>query len=106
MNNYIGNPLQIRGAEKYILQGGKGDGMHFLNVRNGLGLEVWLSLDRAGDVSRVNFKGDNFGYFANCGYVSPQYYDSKGIGFLKSFTAGFFHNLWFDSGWITLYRRG
>lgn len=90
MENYVGNPLQIRGAEKYILQDGKGDGMHFLNIRNGLGLEVWLSLDRAGDVSRVNFKGDNFGYFSPCGYVAPQFYDNKGTGFLKSFTAGFF----------------
>lgn len=90
MKNYIGNPLQIRGAEKYILQGGRGDGMHFLYIRNGAGLEVWLSLDRAGDASRVSFKGDNMGYFAPCGYVSPQYYDGCGTGFLKSFTAGFF----------------
>ena len=90
MNNYIGNPLQIRGAEQYVLHGGKGNGMHFLNVRNGLGIEAWISLDRAGDVSRVSYKGDNFGYFSPCGYVAPQYYDPVGAGFLKSFTAGFF----------------
>ncbi len=90
MNYYVGNPLQVRGAEQYTLQNGKGDGMHFLYVRNGLGLEVWISLDRAGDVSRVSFKGDNMGYFAPCGYVAPQYYDGVGAGFLKSFTAGFF----------------
>lgn len=90
MKDYIGNPLQIRGAEQYILQNGKGDGMHFLYVRNGKGLEVWLSLDRAGDVSRLAFNGDNMGYFAPCGYVAPQYYDGVGAGFLKSFTAGFF----------------
>ena len=90
MKKYIGNSLQIRGAEQYILQNGKGDGMHFLYIRNGLGLEVWISLDRAGDVSRVSFKGDNMGYFAPCGYVAPAYYDGKGAGFLKSFTAGFF----------------
>ena len=90
MKNYIGNPLQIRGAERYVLQGTKGEGMHFLYVRNGKGLELWLSLDRAGDVSRLNFKGDNMGFFAPCGYVAPQYYDEKGAGFLKSFTAGFF----------------
>lgn len=90
MKNYIGNPLQIRGAEKYTLEGGKGDGMHFLNIRNGLGLEVWISLDRAGDVSRVTYKGDNMNYFSPCGYVSPKYYDGVGKGFLKSFTAGFF----------------
>ena len=90
MKDYIGNPLQIRGAEQYILQNGKGDGMHFLNIRNGLGLEIWISLDRAGDVSRLNFKGDNMGYFAPCGYVAPAFYDNVGAGFLKSFTAGFF----------------
>lgn len=90
MKNYIGNPLQTRGAERYTLEGGKGDGMHFLYVRNGKGLEAWISLDRAGDISRVNFSGDNMGYFSPCGYVAPQYYDGVGLGFLKSFTAGFF----------------
>ena len=90
MKGYIGNPLQIRGAEQYILQNSKGDGMHFLNIRNGLGLEIWISLDRAGDISRLNFKGDNMGYFAPCGYVAPAFYDNVGAGFLKSFTAGFF----------------
>lgn len=90
MKDYIGNPLQIRGAEPYVLQHGKGNGMHFLYIRNGLGLEMWISLDRAGDVSRLNFKGDNMGFFAPCGYVAPTYYDGVGAGFLKSFTAGFF----------------
>ncbi len=90
MKNYVGDFLQVRGAEQYVLQNGKGDGMHFLYIRNGLGLECWISLDRAGDVSRVNYKGDNFGFFSPCGYVAPQYYDNKNAGFLKSFTAGFF----------------
>ena len=90
MKQYIGNPLQIRGAEQYSLRNGKGDGMKFLYIRNGSGLEAWVSLDRAGDLSRVIFQGDNMGYFAPCGYVAPQYYDGEGAGFLKSFTAGFF----------------
>jgi len=90
MKNYVGNNLQIRGAEALVLQGGKGNGMHFLYVRNGLGLEAWVSLDRAGDISRLNFKGDNMGYFSPCGYVAPTYYEKEGTGFLKSFTAGFF----------------
>lgn len=90
MKKYLGNSLQIRGAERYTLEGGKGNGMRFICVRNGCGLEAWISLDRAGDLSRVTFKGENMGYFSPCGYVAPQYYDNKGIGFLKSFTAGFF----------------
>ena len=90
MMEYVGNPLQTRGAEEYTLHGGRGEGMRFLYIRNGLGLELWLSLDRAGDPSRVIFAGDNMGYFAPCGYVAPQYYDGVGTGFLRSFTAGFF----------------
>lgn len=90
MMDYVGNSLQTRGAEHYTLHGSKGEGMNFLYVRNGLGLEIWFSLDRAGDPSRVIYCGDNMGYFAPCGYVAPQYYDGNGTGFLKSFTAGFF----------------
>lgn len=88
MKNYVGNPLQVRGAEQYTLQNGKGDGMHFIYVRNGLGLEVWISLDRCADLSRATFKGDNIAFMSPCGYVSPQYYNVDGSGFLESFTAG------------------
>ncbi len=88
--NYVGNPLQVRGAEEYTLNGGRGDGMHFLYVRNGLGLSAWISISRAADLSRLEFLGVNMGYFSPCGYVAPQYYDPNGDGFLKSFTAGFF----------------
>lgn len=87
---YVGHPLQVRGAEKLIMQGAKGEGMHFLYVRNGLGLEAWISIDRCADITRVTFKGDNINYTSPCGYVAPAYYDSEGAGFLKSFTAGFF----------------
>ena len=89
MNKYIGNSQQISGAEEVILAKGKGKGMTLIQVRNGLGLEITFSADRAMDISRVSFKGDNLGYFSPCGYVSPFLYDNKDTGFLKSFTAGF-----------------
>lgn len=89
MNKYIGHENQIYGVEEVRLVGGKGDGMRLLQVRNGSGLEFTVSADRCADISRLSFKGDNFGYFSACGYVSPQYYDKTGLEFLKSFTAGF-----------------
>jgi hypothetical protein len=88
-NKYIGHSSQISGVEEHRLVGGKGDGMRLLEVRNGLGLNFTVSVDRAADISRLSFKGDNYGYFSPCGYVAPAYYDDKGMGFLKSFTAGF-----------------
>ena len=89
MNTYIGQNAQLFGAEEHRLVGGKGDGMRLLEVRNGKGLCFTLSLDRAADISRLSVMGTNFGYFSPCGYVAPAYYDEKGAGFLKSFTAGF-----------------
>ena len=90
MNKYIGHECQIYGVREMRLVGGKADGMRILSVNNGLGVEFEISLDRCGDISKLSFRGDNMGYFAPCGYVSPQYYDNVGVGFLKSFTAGFF----------------
>lgn len=89
MNKYIGHPAQISGVEELILAKGKGKGMTLLQVRNGLGLEITLLADRAMDIARVTFKGNNLGYFSPCGYVAPGFYDNRSAGFLKSFTAGF-----------------
>lgn len=89
MNDYIGHPSQLCGVEEHRLCGGKGDGMRILEVNNGRGLMFTVSQDRCGDISRLYFKGKNLGFFAPCGYVSPKYYDNRGSGFLKSFTAGF-----------------
>lgn len=89
MNTYIGHESQLYGVEEHRLVGGKGDGMRLFQVRNGKGLEFTVSADRCADISRLSFKGINMGYFSPCGYVAPSYYDDKGNGFLKSFTAGF-----------------
>lgn len=86
---YIGHPSQLCSVEEVKLQGGKGEGMRLLQIRTPAGLELTISVDRCADISRVIFKGINMGYFSPCGYVAPQYYDSVGDGFLKSFTAGF-----------------
>lgn len=89
MNNYIGHPSQLNGIEEHRLCNGKADGMRILECFNQIGLRFTVSCDRCGDISRLSYKGINIGYFAPCGYVSPKYYDDKGDGFLKSFTAGF-----------------
>lgn len=89
MNPYIGHDSQVHRVEELRLVGGKGDGMRLLEVSNGLGLELAITPDRCADISRLSFRGINMSYFAPCGYVAPAFYDGKGNGFLKSFTAGF-----------------
>ena len=89
MKEYIGHPLQLCGVQEYRLTGGKADGMRMLRVRNGKGLDLEISLDRAADISSLSVNCVNMGYFSPCGYVHPAYYQKPGAGFLKSFTAGF-----------------
>lgn len=89
MNPYIGHKTQISGVEEHRLVGGKGDGMRLYEVTNGKGLEMTLSPDRNGDITRLRYKGINMSYFSPCGYVAPSYYDKTGTNWLQSFTAGF-----------------
>lgn len=87
--SYIGHPSQLCGVEEHRLVGGRGDGLRLLQVKNGKGLEFTVSADRCADISRLSFKGDNYGFFSACGYAAPAYYDDKDAGWLKNFTAGF-----------------
>lgn len=89
MNPYIGQETQIYGIEEHRLVGGKGDGMRLLEIRNGKGLEMSISADRAADITRLSVFGSNLSYFSPCGYVAPAYYQQTGSDWLKSFTAGF-----------------
>ena len=81
MNSYIGHTSQLSGVEELRLVGGKGDGMRLLQLRNAAGLQMTVCADRCADIYRLNFKGDNLGYFSPSGYVAPAYYDDKGTGF-------------------------
>lgn len=88
-NKYTGHPSQLFGVREVQINGGKADRMRMLEVRNGKGLEFDISLDRCADIPYLFYKGNSMAYIAPCGLVSPRYYDNKGAGFLKSFTAGF-----------------
>lgn len=90
IHEYLGNTSQLYCIEEHRLVGGKGDGIRLIEVNNGKGLMFTISADRCGDISRLFYKGVNIGFFSPCGYVSPSFYDNRGTGFLKSFTAGFF----------------
>ena len=87
MNKYIGHKSQVARIEEHRLVGGKGDGIRLLEVDNGIGLHMTLSVDRALDISRLSLRGINMGYFSPAGYTAPAFYREE--KFLKNFTAGF-----------------
>ena len=89
MNPYIGHSTQLCDVEEHRLVGGKGDGMRLYEVTNGKGMELVISPDRNGDITRLRCHGMNLSYLSPCGYVAPAYYKETGSKWLQSFTAGF-----------------
>ncbi|MBD5519568.1 MAG: aldose 1-epimerase family protein [Lachnospiraceae bacterium] len=89
MNRYIGHDSQLYGIEEHRLIGGRGDGMRLFEIHNGKGLDITVSPDRNGDITRLRYRGINMSYMSPCGYVAPAYYDNVGSNWLNSFTAGF-----------------
>ncbi|HBM70540.1 MAG TPA: DUF4432 domain-containing protein [Firmicutes bacterium] len=87
--SYVGDISSIYGVRKYSLLEGKAKGMEFFHVKNGLGLEMDISLDRNADISSLSYKGVNLSFSSCCGNVSPFYFNKNKDEFLKSFNAGF-----------------
>lgn len=85
--NKVGHDSQLFGAEVHRLCGGKAEGMQVVVLRNGRGLNVTLAADRCLDPMRLEYKGDNLGFFSPAGWAAPQYYQPE--EFLRNFTAGF-----------------
>lgn len=80
-NRYIGHPSQICGVREVRAVGGKADGMRLLEVKNGIGLDFTVSLDRCADIPYLYFRGNSMAYISPCGIVAPSYYDKDGVGF-------------------------
>lgn len=86
---YVGDTSQLFGVKDYTLRGGKADGVRAVDVRNGSGLEFTVLPDRGLDIAYLSYKSVNFSYISKTGVVAPQYFYEPGLGFLRSFYAGF-----------------
>lgn len=86
---YIGNRDQLIRAKRIILREGKEQGVEMIDVQNRSGMHFDVNVSRGMDIPYLDYQGENIGFISPCGIVSPQYFDDKGLGFLKSFTAGF-----------------
>ena len=64
MNKYIGHETQVYGVEEHRLIGGKGDGQRLYEIHNGVGLDLTVSPDRAGDITRLRYKGINMNFMS------------------------------------------
>ncbi|HNX55581.1 MAG TPA: aldose 1-epimerase family protein [Prolixibacteraceae bacterium] len=89
MLKYVGDLNQVFGIKEYALTSGKAKGVKAFDVKTGSGLEFTVLADRCLDISGLSFKGTNCSYISKTGIVAPEYYEENGVGFLRSFTAGF-----------------
>jgi hypothetical protein len=89
MLRYVGDLSQLFEIKEYFLAGGKAKAVKAFDIRNGAGLEFTVIADRCLDIERLSFKGINCSYFGNSGIVAPEFYNDKGIDFLRSFFGGF-----------------
>lgn len=86
---YIGHRDQLIRAKRVRMTEGKGDGCELIDVFNHSGMHFAVNASRGLDIPYVDFCGENIGYISPCGVAAPEYFDDRGLGFLKSFTAGF-----------------
>ena len=86
---YIGHRDQLMKVKRIRMQEGKADGVEMIDVQNRSGMHFDVNVSRGMDIPYLDFCGENIGFISPCGVVSPEYFDDKGLGFLKSFTAGF-----------------
>ena len=86
---YIGHRDQLMKVKRVRMQEGKADGVEMIDVQNRSGMHFDVNVSRGMDIPYLDFCGENIGFISPCGVVAPEYFDDKGLGFLKSFTAGF-----------------
>ena len=89
IKQYIGDDLQLFGAERAVLSNGKANGVSVIHVKNGSGLHFDVLPDRALDISSFSYKDVGCSFISKTGIVNPQYYvEDEATGFLKNFFAG------------------
>ncbi|MDO8685553.1 MAG: aldose 1-epimerase family protein [Clostridiales bacterium] len=86
---YVGDASQLFGVRDSVLKGGAAEGVRALDVRNGCGLDFTILPDRGMDIAWLSYKGINMSYISHTGIKAPQYFNDRGLGFLRNFYAGF-----------------
>lgn len=79
---------QFAGAQRSLLLEGKGFGVETVDLWNYAGVALQVFPGRGMDIGRMTLGGIPFSYMAKPGVVSPAYYESTGMNWLRNFFAG------------------
>lgn len=83
-----GTMAQVAGFKRYIISEGRGKGIEAIDVNNGNGLQFTVLLDKCLDIGSCSYNGINLAYATSNGLVAPQFYDSHGAEWLRTFNGG------------------
>lgn len=84
----VGDLSQIGGVRSSILAGGRGEGVHVLDVRNGSGLNFSVVPSRGMDIAWTEWKGIPLAHIGKPGMSHPAFFEHDGSGFLRNFFCG------------------
>ncbi|MHB9134483.1 MAG: aldose 1-epimerase family protein [Armatimonadota bacterium] len=85
---YTGNLAQVGGIRAVELATGRERGVRAFDVATGSGFEFTVLADRALDISRAVFRGRSLAVHSPGGQAHPAYYESQGLGWLRTFPGG------------------
>jgi hypothetical protein len=85
---FAGDMSQFAGAKRFEFTEGKEKGVEAVDVRTGTGFEYTVLPGRGMDIAHCSFKGVPVSYMSKTGIVSPAYYDSTGLEWVRGFFGG------------------
>ncbi len=88
LQRHVGDISQIAGLKRYALSEGKAKGIDAVDIKTGSGLNFTVLPGRGMDIAWAEFQGIPFGYISKTGIVSPNYYESHDLEWLRTFFAG------------------
>ncbi|MFH1230173.1 MAG: aldose 1-epimerase family protein [Planctomycetota bacterium] len=87
----VGDISQIGGVKPYELTEGNQKGVKAVDFRTGTGFGFTVLPGRGMDISSADYNGIPLCWHSATGAVAPEYFESEGAGWLRSFYGGLVH---------------
>lgn len=85
----VGDMRQLAAVELFELQDGIQRGCRCARLRNAAGLDFTVMLDRGMSIYNLSFAGTQLAFQTPVGAVHPAFTESQGLGWLRTWPAGF-----------------
>jgi hypothetical protein len=84
----MGDISQLAGVKRYEFIDGKAKGIEAVDFKTGTGFNFTVLPGRGMDIAWTDYRGVPISYISKTGVVSPEYYESGGMNWLRNFFAG------------------